>query len=122
MTQPLPHGLRVLADAAGVEAALEIALKRGGSRLSIPSKAEGSVLEELVGIDAARKIVNHLSGERIEIPSAVKLLNNWLRDEHGWSQERRATKLRRARRTIQGWDKAAAEADSPQQDLFDPAA
>lgn len=112
---PLPHGLQLLADAAGVETALSIALARGGSRLSIPQKAEGSVLEQLVGIDAARKIVEQLADERIEIPAAAKILNAWLRSQ-GWSQEKRAMELHRARRTIQYWD--GDNMPSRQADLF----
>lgn len=103
MTTPLPHGLQQIADAAGIEAALTIALARGGSRLLIPQKAEGSLLEELVGIDAARQIAQALANERIEIPQARKVLNAWLRQQ-GWSQEKRAMKLRLARRTVQYWD------------------
>ncbi|PIW30394.1 MAG: hypothetical protein COW30_02480 [Rhodospirillales bacterium CG15_BIG_FIL_POST_REV_8_21_14_020_66_15] len=119
MTTPLPHGLQVIAEAAGVEVALEIALARGGSRLTIPQKAEGSILVDLVGIDAARKIVNDLSGERIEIPSGKRLLSDWLRDK-GWSQERRAMKLRTSRRTVQYWD--SGNVPSLQTDLFDKSA
>lgn len=100
---PLPHGLQLLADAAGVEAALKIALERGGSRLRIPQKAEGSILEELVGIDAATAIVDALADERIEIPLAKKILSEWLRDLK-WSQEQRAMALKQSRRTIQYWD------------------
>ncbi len=116
---PLPHGLQILADAAGIDAALEIALARGGSRLTIPDKAAGSLLAKIVGIDAAEKIVDELARERIEIPLAPQLLNDWLR-ENGWSQERRAEKLRKTRRTIQHWD--AGTTPTRQRDLFDPAA
>lgn len=112
---PLPHGLNKLADLVGVDTALTIALARAGSRLDIPQRAEGSLLASLAGIDAARKISQHLAGERIEIPQAKKILNSWLRDR-GWSQERRATTLRMARRTIQYWD--AGNTPSRQTDLF----
>lgn len=116
----MPHGLRQLADAAGADAALTIGLARGGSRFRIPKKADGSDLADLVGIDAARAIVSHLADERIEIPLAAELLNAWLRDEHGWSQERRAMRLRKSRRTIQYWDSGAtpSRADPTQSDLF----
>lgn len=114
---PLPHGLQLLADAAGVEAALKIALARGGSRLSIPQKAEGSLLEELVGIDAARAIVNDLADVRIEIPLGKRELSRWLKAK-GFSQEERAVKLKSARRTIQYWD--ADSMPSLQSDLFQP--
>jgi hypothetical protein len=112
---PLPHGLQQIADAAGIEAALTIALARAGSRLVVPQRAEGSILEELVGIDAARQIAQALANERIEIPQARKVLNRWLR-EKGWSQEKRAMKLRLARRTVQYWDND--NTPSRQADLF----
>jgi hypothetical protein len=111
---PLPHGLQQIADAAGIEAALTIALARGGSRLLIPQKAEGSILEELVGIDAARQIAQALAGERIEIPLAKKVLNNWLKSH--MSQEQRSVRLKLARRTIQNWD---GDKTPPFPDLFD---
>lgn len=119
MTQHLPHGLRVIYEAAGIDAALTIALERGGSRFTIPQKADGTLLEDLVGIDAARKIVNDLAGERIEIPIAKRLLNDWLRENEGWSQEKRAMQLKTARRTVQRWDGDTQPA--MQRDLFENA-
>lgn len=111
----MPHGLSLIAEAADAEVALIIALHRGGSRLQIPQKAEGSLLEELVGLDAARKIVKDLADERIEIPLAKKILASWLR-EQGWSQERIAMKLKVSRRTVQYWQ--AGNTPSRQTDLF----
>lgn len=111
----LPHGLQLLASAAGVEVALAIALARGGSRMLIPQRAEGSVLADIVGIDAARSISQALAGERIEIPQAKRMLNDWLQGQ-GWSQERRAMALKVARRTIQYWD--GDNVPSLQADLF----
>jgi hypothetical protein len=112
----LPHGLQQLADAAGIDVALKIALARGGTRLRIPQKAESSQLADLVGIDAARQIVAELADERIEIPLAKKILNDWLRDTYSWSQERRANALKAARRTVQYWDSGTTP--SRQADLF----
>lgn len=114
----LPHGLQVLCDAAGVDAALKIALERGGSRFRIPQKAAGSVLEDIVGIDAAVRIVNDLADERIDIPLAKTILSDWLRGQ-GWSQERRAMALKISRRTVQYWDSPQG-APSRQDDLFSP--
>jgi len=118
-SQNLPHGLQILADAAGIDAALKIALKRGGSRFRIPQNAEGSELEKIVGIDAAYKIVANLADERIEIPLAKKTLSAWLKDQ-GWSQERRAMALKLSRRTVQYWDSGTTP--TRQIDLFNPAA
>ncbi len=119
MPSHLPHGLQIIAEAAGIEAALELCMARGGSRLSIPQKAEGSIIENLVGIDAARKIVNELAGERIEIPTSKRILSNWLREKN-WSQEQRAMRLKTSRRTIQNWDSGTTP--SMQTDLFDKSA
>ena len=110
-----PHGLQVLADAAGTDAALKIALARGGSRLRIPQKAEGSILEELVGIDAARLIVNDLADERFEIPLAKKLVFAWLR-EQGQSVEKAGSAIKVSRRTAQYWDSGTTPTREP--DLF----
>ncbi len=119
MSSHLPHGLQIIAEAAGIEAALELCMARGGGRLTVPKKAEGSILEGLVGIDATRKIVNDLAGERIEIPTSRRLLSDWLRDQ-GWSQEKRAIKLKATRRTIQRWDSGTTP--SLQIDLFNKSA
>lgn len=100
---PLPHGLQQIAECAGVEAALKIALAKGGSRLRIPQKAEGSALVALVGIDAAKRIVHGLADQRIEIPLAKRIVFRWLRDQ-SWSQERAAVALKISRRTAQYWD------------------
>ncbi len=116
MKQHLPHGLRIIADAAGVDKALEVAMNHGGRRVRIPQKADGSELALMVGIDAACKIVKDFADERVLIPSSARLLNSWLR-EIGWSQERRAAKLHRGRSTIQGWDKQDRE-NANQMDLF----
>ena len=112
---PLPHGLRLLADAAGIEAAVAIALARRGTRLRIPQKAEGSVLADVAGLDAARRIVAELAEEVIEIPLAKRLLAKWLRDE-GWPVEKIANRLGIARRTLQYWFAGAAKAG--QEGLF----
>lgn len=104
MTTPhIPHGLSVIADAAGIEAALTIALAKGGTRLRIPQKAEGSILEKVVGIDAAMAIVECLADERIEIPHAKRHVAMWLRKQD-WSQERVANRLKVSRRSIQNWE------------------
>lgn len=118
---PLPAGLNALADAAGVDVAMQIALARGGARLQIPLNADGSILVDLVGIDAARKIVNHLAGERITIPLGHRILNTWLRDDQEKSQEYRAMKLRKGRRTIQNWD-GQDRTSGAEPDLFDTVA
>lgn len=115
MSDSYPYGLRQIAEASDTEAALKIALERGGSRLRIPQKAEGSILEKIVGIDAARKIVKDLADERIDIPLAKKIVAAWLKSQ-GWSQEQIAIRLKISRRTVQYWQ--AGNTPSRQTDLF----
>ena len=114
----LPHYLRLLADAAGIEAAVSLALARRGMRMRIPQRAEGSVLADIVGIDAASQIVKDLADQVVEIPLAKRLLAQWLRDE-GWGVERIANRLGIARRTLQYW--FSDTTPSRQADLFDRA-
>jgi len=99
----LPHALRILVEAAGEDAALAMALARGGTRMRIPQRPDG-ILRELVGQSAAEQIVNSLADEYLEIPQAKRVLSLWLK-ARGWSQERRANALKVARRSIQYWDK-----------------
>lgn len=96
----LPYWINALAEAAGIDAAMQISLERGGSRLCIPQKAEGSVLETIVDTPAARKIVEALADERFEVPLASHALVFWLRDK-GWTQERISSRLRISRRNVQ---------------------
>lgn len=99
----LPHALRILVEAAGEDAALAMALARGGTRMRIPRRPDG-ILLELVGQSSAEQIVNCLADEYLEIPQAKRVLSLWLK-ARGWSQERRANALKVARRSIQYWDK-----------------
>ena len=101
--RPIPAGFRVLADAAGEDAAITICLAYGGTRLYVPYSAVGTKLEDLIGLEAARKIVDVAAGNALEIPLSARVLSNALA-QRGWSQERRARVLCRARRTIQRWD------------------
>ncbi|PJK29316.1 hypothetical protein [Minwuia thermotolerans] len=112
----LPATLNLVADAAGVEAALELALSRGGTRLRVPQRAEGSDLAAIVGVDAARAIVDALADERLEIPLAKAVIYRWLRAKN-WSQERAGAAVKICRRTAQHWDRDPKPA--AQIDLFD---
>jgi hypothetical protein len=112
----IPGTLQTISEVAGTEAALKLALECGGTRQRIPQVAEGSKLADYVGIDAARRIVEALADERLTIPHARKPMAIWLRAQ-GWSQERVARELKVERRTVQIWEKKAAET-SAQADLF----
>ena len=69
----LPASLRDMAEQIGVDAALLLADKAGGTRLSIPRSIKpGSALTKLVGIEIATQRVEILGGERPFIPFATK--------------------------------------------------
>lgn len=78
----LPGVLGDIARLAGEDAALNIALRHGGTRLSLPQQATpDTALARLVGMDAAAKICAELGGDRVEIPLAKPAVIRWLRDQ-----------------------------------------
>ena len=77
-----PAVLRQIAEVAGKEVALTLALKRGGDRIRVPQRAEGSRLAEWVGLDGAEKIVEALAEVTLEIPLANRPLANWMLEEN----------------------------------------
>lgn len=99
-----PHGLRIIAEAAGIDAAMKLAMARGGARIAIPHNAAGSTLAGIVGTPAAEAIAAELAGVRIDVPLARKLVFGWLRRQ-GESQESCAARLGISRRTAQAWDR-----------------
>lgn len=115
----LPHGLRVIADAAGIDVAMKIALEARGRRLRIPQVAWGSQLAQMVGLEAAKLIVAELAEEVLEIPLAKKALAFWLRESQGWSIRDIAHKLGVAPRTLDYW--FSDTTPSRQIDMFDKA-
>ena len=64
----LPDVLQRIADCAGLGVALSLAKERGGVRITIPKKVEGSDLAKIVGLDAAQKIVKELGHGQCLIP------------------------------------------------------
>ena len=78
----VPAVLRQIAEVAGKEVALTLALKRGGDRIRVPQRAEGSRLAEWVGLDGAEKIVEALAEVILEIPLANRPLANWMLEEN----------------------------------------
>ena len=112
-----PAGFRFLAEAIGEEAAAALCLEWGGVRIYLPKRVRGSRLAGLVGEEAARRIVDAAPHVTLEIPQSNRALSDILR-QAGWSQERRARRLRVSRRTIQRWDGGDAPA-FPVFDLWD---
>lgn len=120
---PLPASLRLIADATDRDVALTIAHKRRGTRLYIPKKAEGSVLEELVGIDAARQIVNELANVVFDVPMVSNLLAVWLKEQTDMTLPEIANELGTSPRTLKYLFSGTTpkRKDNIQQDLFDDA-
>lgn len=96
----LPYWIRAIAQIAGLDAAMTLALEAGGTRIYIPQKASGSLLQSIVDVEAAEKICAEFGGERIEVPLVNNHLAVWLSNK-GWSQEQIATRLRLCRRSVQ---------------------
>ena len=74
---PLPGVLAEIAGVAGREAALALALARGGDTLYVPrpDSIEGRhPLAGAVGLDAARRIAGRYSGETLSVPRARRAL------------------------------------------------
>ena len=63
--RPIPAGFRVLADAAGEDAAITICLAYGGTRLYVPYSAVGTKLEDLIlrGSQVTQKRIEALKKE-----------------------------------------------------------
>lgn len=65
----LPQLLAEIAEVAGLDAALALAAKRGGTEIYVPRRAsEDHWLTATVGIEAADKICRQWSAERITLP------------------------------------------------------
>ena len=74
---PLPGVLAEIAEIAGRDAAMGLALKKGGQDLRIPRPEkllEDHPLAEAVGFEAARKIAKHFKGECIYVPMGRRAL------------------------------------------------
>ena len=106
---PLPADLAAIAEAAGREAALEIALRYGGNPLRIPHPAHigsGHPLAELVGLDAARAIAARCGGGTVEIPLARREVVAHLARK-GLSTPEIAARLNISRRTARRYRRLA---------------
>ena len=114
----LPHALRRIAESAGLDAAMKVALEMRGRRLRIPRSATGSRLAGIVGIDAARLIVEDLADEEFDIPLFKKPLALWMHDNQ-YTVPAIAHRLGISRRTLNYWFKG--NTPSRQRDLFDQA-
>lgn len=64
----LPPTLALIAEAAGVPAALALAKARGGRKITIPHRAEGTKLAMIVGLNPAKAIIGAIGAGDLEIP------------------------------------------------------
>lgn len=96
----LPAGLRQIAEVAGIEIAVKLAIAVAPERLHVPKRAHGSRLEAIVGREAAEKIVAAFGGERIDIPLGKRALALHLLGQ-GVPVAKVAKLLKMARRSVQ---------------------
>lgn len=103
--EELPEVLRVIAETAGYEAAMTLALEYGGRPFIFPRDAPkgrgtaGSLLASFVGPEAARKLAAMFDGERVDIPKVNRALILWLRSK-GMNNVAIAARLRVNLRTV----------------------
>lgn len=69
----LPGVLAEIAEVGGLDAALKIAERRGGARMSVPAQlSEDHWLVELLGLDTARRLSEHFTSgktsQEFEVP------------------------------------------------------
>jgi len=98
---PLPAVLDEIADHAGRDAAMAIALAHGGQAWRVPARAEspkGRALEQLVGGDAAHALVEGCGGHVLEVPLARRAVVAWL-GKQGLGASEIADRLRISQRT-----------------------
>lgn len=115
----LPKGLNIIADVAGEEAAITLAVALGGGEIDVPKQPAGSRLEALVGAAAAAALSAAYGGSRLEIPVARRSVAYWL-FARGASVAEVKRDLRMTRRAVQNF-KAEFDAmrgeDMPAADL-----
>lgn len=65
----LPPMLRLLVEVAGLQAALMLATRYGGTEICVPTRFDpNGSLARIIGVEAAQKIHERFRGERITIP------------------------------------------------------
>ena len=111
----LPATLAAIAEVAGLDAAIKIALHHGGGRLYVPSRAPGSALADLIGLDAAQALARDMGGDRLIIPMAKRAIAGRMIAD-GVSIDQVAIRLKMSRATLYRW---RGGADPRQTDFFD---
>jgi len=78
---PLPAGLAEIADHAGREAAMHIALAHGGQVWRVPTSVvsdDGAALVRLIGMTSAKRLIWGCGGDALDIPLARRAVAVWL--------------------------------------------
>lgn len=126
----LPPLLETVAEAAGLEAALKIARAYGGTRVTVPTLANGrNWLTELVGEELAGRVIEALGpAQRLDIPlgpdalylATRRQLLRRMRElsEQGASAGQIARELGTTERSVRRWWAIWRHADPNQGDLF----
>jgi len=57
-------------DAIGLEQAVTLLRRRGGTEVSVPVRPKGSALAEIIGEEATEKLVSALGPGRLQLPMA----------------------------------------------------
>ncbi|OSM06750.1 helix-turn-helix domain-containing protein [Magnetofaba australis] len=109
--------IRRIAEIAGHDAAMKIALELGGKQLYIPTDPTNSRLEACVGEEAAAALSTALADEVIEVAFENRTLARWL-FQAGWSMADIANRLRVSRVSIRQWLKGNVK-PSPLNDLVE---
>lgn len=100
--ETLPPILHEIAEIAGLEAALTLALQSGGRRIRIPRHPRNSNLAKLVGVKEAELLSQKMCYMYFEIPQAKPSCTLWLRSQ-GKSIEDIAVILKTTRRSVHNW-------------------
>ena len=102
-TDDLPGVIEEIAEVAGRQAAIRLAMRLGGSVIHVPRPSHVSPdhpLAEAIGIDAARAVAERFAGEGLYIPMSRRFVARHLSDE-GLAARQIASQLGVSIRTVQ---------------------
>ena len=116
--RPLPSPLDEIAEVAGLDAAMRLSERRGGSRLEIAKDSQ--LLAEIVGDAALAEAIGVKlgAGRRIYVPLADFHLAHWLKAQ-GCGQAEIVRRTRVSYRTMQRWNQPADEQEQLSLKLID---
>lgn len=116
--------LKELVDVIGLQAAAKLIAKRGGTRVTVPASAEGSVLADIIGIEALERMITHYGIGEITLDrgaAALKAVEDReiLRElSAGVSAPALAIRYGRTERAIYKLAARAGKLDTSQLDLY----